>query len=86
MELSHEDVMDNAHSCQLFDYLTKRRYWDPKLGTHVNEAAGVCLKKFKGANYDEARCGYGLNNQPPMRQCLNRMPFPREKEGKLATV
>jgi len=93
MELSHEDIMDNAHSCQSFDYRTKMEPADPTLpksGWYPQEtyvAVGVCLKKAtKGVNCDKARCGYGLNDQPPMRQCPNRVAFPREKEGKLVTV
>lgn len=86
MRLSHGDIIDNARSCQSFKYVAKRTYWDYMLCASVNVVTGVCLKKFNGRNYDKAGCGYGLNNELPMRKCSDRKPFSFEKESELVAI
>jgi len=94
MELSHEDIMDNTKSCIHYRQTGINRRFEPGHfveghfveGAFVTDAVDYCALKFKCNNYDEAKCSYGLNDQPPMRQCPNRVPFPREKEGNLAKV
>jgi hypothetical protein len=86
MESGDRDFEDEAKSCQSFDWVTKDRHFDIRLGAHVGTAVGVCLKKFDGTNYDDARCGYGLNSQPPMSKCGERVPFGSGKESGLAVA
>jgi hypothetical protein len=69
------DKKDNSKSCVYFEYLSEERHWDSALGTGVSTAVPICLDKFNGTNYKEARCTFGLNSGPSMSECQTRLPF-----------